>query len=68
MDPISTNSTLNDLLQIAQGGGNVALILCVYFIRDASQRLARIEMRLDVALGGRRMATKRKMGDDDGEI
>lgn len=53
MEPISTNSTLQDLLAIAQGGGNVALILCVYFIRDASQRLARIETRLAIALGRR---------------
>lgn len=46
----TSSSGLNDLLTIVQGGGNVALVLCVYFIRDASQRLARIEARLAVAL------------------
>lgn len=42
--------TLGDIAALLQGGGNLALIVCVFFIRDASQRLARIEKSLDIAL------------------
>lgn len=38
---------LPGILQVVQGGGNVALMLCVVVIHRASERLARIEKALD---------------------
>lgn len=38
---------LPELLKIIQGGGNLALVVCCYFIWKASERLARIEKALD---------------------
>lgn len=37
---------LEDLIAIANGGGNLALCIAVYFIYKASERLARIEKAL----------------------
>lgn len=38
---------ITELLNLVQGGGNVALCICTYFIYRASERLARIEKALD---------------------
>jgi len=38
---------LSDMLSIVQGGGNLSLVVCTYFIYKASERLARIEKALD---------------------
>lgn len=35
-----------DIAAIINGGGNLALCLCVYFIARATERLARIEKAL----------------------
>lgn len=37
---------IKDIVAIANGGGNVALVLCCYFIYKAAERLARIEKAL----------------------
>lgn len=42
MDPSFT-----DVMNAIQGGGNVALAFCAFFIYKASERLARIEKALD---------------------
>lgn len=36
-----------DIMSAIQGGGNVALAFCAWFIYKASERLARIEKALD---------------------
>lgn len=36
-----------ELNSMIQGGGNIALLVCTYFIYKASERLARIEKALD---------------------
>ncbi len=36
-----------DIMNAIQGGGNVALAFCAWFIYKASERLARIEKALD---------------------
>jgi hypothetical protein len=36
-----------DIMTAVQGGGNVALVFCTFFIYKASERLARIEKALD---------------------
>lgn len=36
-----------DMLSIVQGGGNLSLVVCTYFIYKTSERLARIEKALD---------------------
>lgn len=38
---------LTNVLTALQGGGNAALIVCVYFIYKAAERLARIEKALE---------------------
>jgi hypothetical protein len=38
---------ISDVLSIVQGGGNISLVICTYFIYKASERLARIEKALD---------------------
>lgn len=38
---------LKDLLAAIQSGGNVALLVCAWFIYRASERLSRIEKALD---------------------
>lgn len=38
---------LTNVLTALQGGGNAALIVCVYFIFKAADRLARIEKALE---------------------
>jgi hypothetical protein len=38
---------LTDLMNLVQGGGNLALCVCAVFIYRASERLARIEKALD---------------------
>ena len=38
---------LSELMTAVQGGGNVALGFCAFFIYKASERLARIEKALD---------------------
>lgn len=38
---------VTDLLAVVQGGGNVALCMCTFFIYKAETRLARIEKALD---------------------
>lgn len=38
---------ITELLKLVQGGGNLALCICTYFIYRASERLARIEKALD---------------------
>lgn len=38
---------IKDFLAIVQGGGNLSLVVCSYFIYKASERLARIEKALD---------------------
>lgn len=35
-----------DLFALVQGGGNLALMVCTFFIYKASERLARIEKAL----------------------
>jgi hypothetical protein len=47
---VESTQELATFFNALQGGGNVALMLCVYFIREASQRLARIEMSLGIAM------------------
>lgn len=37
---------LKDIIQIINSGGNLALLLCTYFIYRATERLARIEKAL----------------------
>lgn len=37
---------LQDIATIINGGGNLALCLCAYFIHRATERLARIEKAL----------------------
>lgn len=37
---------LKDIREIVDGGGNLALLLCCYFIYRATERLARIEKAL----------------------
>jgi hypothetical protein len=37
---------INDIAAIINGGGNLALCLCAYFIHRATERLARIEKAL----------------------
>jgi hypothetical protein len=37
---------LKDIVQILNGGGNLALVLSTYFIYKATERLARIEKAL----------------------
>jgi hypothetical protein len=37
---------IKDLLAVVQGGGNLALVVCSFFIYKASERLARIEKAL----------------------
>jgi hypothetical protein len=37
----------NDLIQLLNGSGNVALCVCTFFIYKASERLARIEKALE---------------------
>jgi hypothetical protein len=39
-----------DIIQIVQSGGNVALLLSVYFIYKTNERLARIEYALRMYL------------------
>lgn len=41
------NMEFGEMLQLIQGGGNVALCVCAVFIYRASERLARIEKALD---------------------
>lgn len=38
---------VDGILQMINGGGNAALIVCTFFIYRASERLARIEKALD---------------------
>lgn len=38
------------VVQLVQGGGNVALLVCVYFIFKAADRLSRIEAMLRFVL------------------
>lgn len=37
---------IEEIVQIINGGGNLALCLCAYFIFKATERLARIEKAL----------------------
>jgi len=37
---------IQDIVQILNGGGNLALVLSTYFIYKATERLARIEKAL----------------------
>lgn len=37
---------IEDVIKIIDGGGNLALCLCAYFIFKATERLARIEKAL----------------------
>lgn len=37
---------VEDIVKIIDGGGNLALCLCAYFIFKATERLARIEKAL----------------------
>lgn len=41
------NVPLSEVFKLVQGGGNVALLACVYFIYRAGVQLARIEKALD---------------------
>lgn len=47
---VESSNELAIFFNALQGGGNVALMVCVYFIREASQRLARIEKSLGIAM------------------
>lgn len=38
---------LKDLLTAVQGGGNIALLICAWFIYRTADRLSRIEKALD---------------------
>lgn len=38
---------LTEILKVIQGGGNVALCMCAFFIYRATERLARIEKALE---------------------
>lgn len=39
---------INELLKLATAGGNIAMLISVYFIMKASERLARIEKALSL--------------------
>jgi hypothetical protein len=39
-----------EILKLIQGGGNAALMVAVYFIYKAANRLARIELILEILL------------------
>lgn len=41
---------IKDLVALLNSGGNVALLVCCYFIYKTSERLARIEKALDAYL------------------
>lgn len=43
MDP-----SFSGFIEILQGGGNIALVVAVYFIYKASHRLARVEKLLEI--------------------
>jgi hypothetical protein len=38
---------ITDVLKMAEGGGNVAFVVCTFVFYKASERLARIEKALD---------------------
>ena len=40
------NMSFKDVMDFIQGGGSLALLVCVYFIMKCSERLARIEVAL----------------------
>lgn len=42
-----------EILELLRGGGNVALVVCVYFIYKAAERLARIEKMLEIVIEAR---------------
>lgn len=60
MEPVD----LPNWIQLIQGGGNLALCVCTYFIIRASERLARIEKGLDMLL----RALKMKLEDEDTKL
>jgi len=39
-----------ELIELLQGGGNIALITCVYFIYKAAHRLSRVEIMLELLI------------------
>lgn len=41
------DTSFTDVMNAVQGGGNIALGFCAFFIYKASERLARIEKALD---------------------
>lgn len=43
-------SDLTEIMPLVQSGGNVALLVCVYFISKVAYRLARIEVMLRMFL------------------
>ena len=42
--------TLPEIAQLVSGGGNLALVVCAYFIYRAADRLARVETALGILL------------------
>lgn len=44
------DSGFTEILSLLQGGGNAALLVAVYFIYKAANRLSRIEKMLEILL------------------